>query len=475
MQQAVEERSWEPFFQAVERRVGKEALETWFRPLSLTRPRSDQVLRISAPNRVVRDWILSHYSQTLDASLNELNLAGCRIEWTILSGNTNAATGYQTRPTSQADGLSFHSARMLRNDQNISSDTPKEPLFVPDPCVLNLNYTFETFVVGSSNRFAHAAARTVAEAPGKSYNPLYLFGPVGLGKTHLMQAIGHAIRSLNPKLKVCYVSVERFMNELITAIRYGHEKTSAFRERYRSTDILLIDDIQFISGKERTQDEFFHTFNALYDKQKQIVLSSDCGPRQIAEIEERLHSRFEWGLIADIEPPDLETKVAIVKRKAELQHIALPDDVARFLASSSKHNIRELEGSLIRLLAISSLRGVPLSITLAQEAVPATGRCDEDPALSIGRIQKTVAAYYKIDSDKLIARSNSRHISLPRQVAMYLCKRLTKNSYPEIARQFGGKHHTTVMHSVEKISRLITSDSDFRELVNKLIENLKSD
>jgi chromosomal replication initiator protein len=344
------------------------------------------------------------------------------------------------------------------------------PDFTASP--LNEKYTFGSFVVASCNRFAHAAAQAVADAPGKTYNPLYLYGGVGLGKTHLIQATGHAIKTANPNLHVSYLSLERFMNELINAIRYGYDKTQLFRERYRSIDVLLIDDVQFIAGKERTQEEFFHTFNALYDSQKQIVLTSDCPPREIPEIEERLHSRFEWGLIADIEPPDLETKVAILNRKAEGQGVYLPDDVALFLAGNSKHNIRELEGSLIRVLAMASLRGVPLSKNLAQEAMRSVSRVSEETPISITRIQKAVADYYKISVDSLKSRSNIGNVLVPRQVAMYLCKRLTKKSYPEIARQFGGKHHTTVMHSVEKIDKLLGSDRELDALVKRIISSI---
>jgi len=327
-------------------------------------------------------------------------------------------------------------------------------------------------VVASCNRFAHAAAKAVAEAPGKTYNPLYLYGGVGLGKTHLIQAAGHSIKAANPTLQVAYLSLERFMNELINAIRYGYDKTRVFRERYRSIDVLLIDDVQFIAGKERTQEEFFHTFNALYDGQKQIVLTSDCPPRDIPEMEERLHSRFEWGLIADIEPPDLETKVAILRRKAELQRIDLPDDVALFLASNSKHNIRELEGSLIRVMAMASLRGVPLSRTLAQDAMRNVSQATESDSVTIPMVQKVVADYYKVGIDDLKARSNMRQVLFPRQIAMYLCKRLTRKSYPEIGRQFGGKHHTTVMHSVEKIDQLISTDREIEAVVKRLTDGI---
>src|SRR5437870_1266726 len=329
-----------------------------------------------------------------------------------------------------------------------AEDTPPNLHNAPSS-PLSERYTFATFVVASCNRFAHAAAQAVSDDPGRTYNPLYLYGGVGLGKTHLLQAIGHTIRAVNPKLQVAYLSLERFMNELINAIRYGYNKTELFRQRYRSIDVLLIDDVQFIAGKERTQEEFFHTFNALYDGQKQIVLTSDCPPREIPEIEERLHSRFEWGLIADIEPPDLETKVAILRRKAELQRVDLPDDVALYLAGNSKHNIRELEGALIRVLAMASLRGVPLSRTLAQDAMRTVSQSNDGNHITIPMVQKVVADYYKVTVDDLRARSNMRQVLVPRQVAMYLCKKLTGKSYPEIARQFGGKHHTTVIHSVE--------------------------
>src|SRR5258707_5108461 len=454
--------SSQSFFSAVQRRLSRQAFETWFQPLVVTRSATD-VLRIAVPNPAVRDWILSQYSYVLKESLSELQMDGCRIEWAIPKGDSE-------RPGNSLVELIHEKEKGLVGAGTIEAST------VPDipSAPLNEKYTFGSFVVASCNRLAHAAALAVAEAPGRTYNPLYLYGGVGLGKTHLIQAAGHAIRQANPKLAVAYVSLERFMNELINAIRYGYDKTQAFRERYRTIDVLLIDDVQFITGKERTQEEFFHTFNALYDAQKQIVLTSDCPPRDIPGIEERLHSRFEWGLIADIEPPDLETKIAILKRKAESQQTDLPDDVALFLATTSKHNVRELEGSLVRLLAMASLRGLPLSKALAQDAVRNVLRRDEESGISIRRIQNVVAAQYKVKVDSLVARSNVRHVLLPRQLAMYLCKRLTKKSYPEIGRQFGGKHHTTVMHSVQKIDRLISSDVDIRGTVDKLVEVLES-
>lgn len=455
-----------PFFAALERRLSKQAFETWFRPLSVTRSEAEDVLRISVPNPAVRDWILSQYSQALNDSLLELKLEGCRVEWATPQPEIAQPRGLV--------GEAGISVLPHERSENVSEAARVEAPRLPDipTAPLNEKYTFASFVVASCNRFAHAAAQAVAEAPGKTYNPLYLYGGVGLGKTHLIQATGHAIKTANPELQVSYLSLERFMNELINSIRYGYDKTQVFRERYRTIDVLLIDDVQFIAGKERTQEEFFHTFNALYDGQKQIVLTSDCPPREIPEIEERLHSRFEWGLIADIEPPDLETKVAILRRKAELQRVDLPDDVALFLAGNSQHNIRELEGSLVRVLAMASLRGLPLSKALAQEAMRNVSRTSDESPISIPRIQKAVADYYKLSVDSLRSRSNMGNVLVPRQVAMYLCKQLTKNSYPEIARQFGGKHHTTVIHSVEKINKLTNSDREMDTLVKRIISSI---
>jgi chromosomal replication initiator protein len=451
-------------FSSLERRLGRQACETWFRPLEFTTSSRDQILHIAAPNAVVKDWVTSHYQSALTESLAEVKLDRYKVQWSLAkaAGQVNSR---KTSPTRQG-------AQTVSTSEAFAKEEDVAPFVEAVPSTLNEKYDFSTFVVASCNRFAHAAAKAVAEAPGKTYNPLYLYGGVGLGKTHLIQAAGHSIKAANPTLQVAYLSLERFMNELINAIRYGYDKTRVFRERYRSIDVLLIDDVQFIAGKERTQEEFFHTFNALYDGQKQIVLTSDCPPRDIPEMEERLHSRFEWGLIADIEPPDLETKVAILRRKAELQRIDLPDDVALFLASNSKHNIRELEGSLIRVMAMASLRGVPLSRTLAQDAMRNVSQATESDSVTIPMVQKVVADYYKVGIDDLKARSNMRQVLFPRQIAMYLCKRLTRKSYPEIGRQFGGKHHTTVMHSVEKIDQLISTDREIEAVVKRLTDGI---
>jgi chromosomal replication initiator protein len=450
---------WQPFFQAIQSKLTDQAFQTWFQPLRFQRGAQEGVLSIAAPNEVVRDCILSKYAEPLRQSLDESQLGALRIEWQTNS-NTSGAAAVAAPLSSASESVS---ALPL-----VESDGPE--VRFSDVFRLNAKYTFGDFVVASCNRLAHAAAMAVAESPGRTYNPLYLYGGVGLGKTHLIQAIGHAITNSNPTLRIAYLSLERFMNELISAIRFGYDKTNAFRERYRSIDVLLIDDVQFIAGKERTQEEFFHTFNALYDRQKQIVLTSDCPPRDIPEIEERLHSRFEWGLIADIEPPDLETKVVIIKRKAEVHHVNLPDDVALMLARHAKHNIRELEGALVRLLAMASLRGVPLTKSLAEESFRGVSNEPISHEVSIVRIQQLVAQHYRIDVENLKARSNVRHVLIPRQVAMYLCKRLAKKSYPEIAKHFGGKHHTTVIHSVEKIEKEMNANGELAGTINRLIE-----
>jgi chromosomal replication initiator protein len=337
----------------------------------------------------------------------------------------------------------------------------------PGTAGLNPRYTFDTFIVGSSNQFAHAACRAVAEVPSRSYNPLFIYGGVGLGKTHLMHAVGHYVLQHDRNLKLTYISSERFMNEMINAVRY--DRVLDFRERYRSVDVLLVDDIQFLAGKEGTQTEFFHTFNALYDSQKQIVLSSDCPPHEIPALEERLRSRFEWGLTADIQSPDLETKVAILKKKAETEAVPLPDNVAMYIAGKIKSNIRELEGSLIRLIAYASLTGQEISLQLAQEVLKNI-LDHEQRAVTIEIIQKFVADYYNLRMVDLKSRNNSKSVAKPRQIAMYLCKSLTHASLPEIGRSFGGKHHSTVIHSIRKVDAQRRKDSDFNTLIGNFLD-----
>jgi chromosomal replication initiator protein len=451
---------------AVSKRVNHQSFNTWFRPISMA-TRDDSTIYLQVPSEMFRDWITSNYFDILEESLLELSLDGFKVTF-VIEEKQGASPSEPSRPAES----NLRSSRKTAPARNHVVTQGLARLMENEASELRLNskYTFDTFVVGSCNQFAHAAALAVVDMPSKTYNPLYIYGGVGLGKTHLMHAIGHSIKSRNNSLCLTYISSEKFMNELINAIRY--DKTLTFREKYRNIDILLMDDIQFLAGKERTQEEFFHTFNALYDSQKQIVISSDCPPKEIPTLEERLHSRFEWGLIADIQPPDLETKVAILKRKAEIEKIDLPDNVALFIASKIKSNIRELEGSLVRLVAYASLKGLPMCIDLAQEVLK--NIIDDDTgAVSIDLIQRTVARHYALKVADLKSKNNSRSIAVPRQVAMYLCKTLTKASLPEIGREFGGKHHTTVLHSINKITDLYQRDAVFHRLINSISDSLK--
>ncbi|MEK6301179.1 MAG: chromosomal replication initiator protein DnaA [Acidobacteriota bacterium] len=452
---------------AISKRLNHESFDTWFKPISRA-SKDSSTLYLTVPNEVFRDWIGTNYFDVIEESLEELHLTGYKVDFLLEDRWGQAQTGVDVSRTPAASGHDRPLPETIRPSQGPGMAGPAGT--APSELPLNPKYKFDTFVVGSCNQFAHAASLAVVDMPAKTYNPLYLYGGVGLGKTHLMHAIGHAIKSRNGALRLTYISSERFMNELINAIRY--DQTIRFRDRYRNIDVLLIDDIQFLAGKERTQEEFFHTFNALYDSQKQIIISSDCPPREIPTLEERLHSRFEWGLIADIQPPDLETKVAILKRKAELERLDLPDDVAMFIAGKIKSNIRELEGSLVRLLAYASLKGLPIDIELAKDILRNIVE-DESDAPSIELIQRIVAGHYGLKTVDLKSKSNARVISFPRQIAMYLCKTLTSASLQEIGREFGGKHHSTVLHSINKIAKLQEKDRVFHNIIDTLISSTK--
>ncbi len=433
---------WPRLRRQLERQLDPDEFATWFRPLR-ARSVSPGRLVLLAPNARFLHTLEESYRPAVDRAIAGLDDPAVEVLFS-LAGDDEAAVEAgeraEARPLAGGNGSPF------------------------DP-----RYVFDTFVVGTSNEFAHAAARAVAERPSQSYNPLFLYGGVGLGKTHLLHAIGHHIRRQHPRLRVMYLVAEQFVNELINSIRF--DRMPAFRERYRTIDVLLIDDIQFIAGKERTQEEFFHTFNTLYTSQKQIILSSDSSPRQIPTLEERLRSRFEWGLIADIQPPELETKEAILRRKAELEGVALPDEVAHFIARRVRSNIRELEGLLNRVIAFSMLTGKPLSPALAKETLkdilPDDGR-----RVSGQEIVKHVAKHYGLKVSEIKRRSNSRQVAFPRQVAMYLCKRLTDLSYPEIGKLFNDKHHSTVMYSVAKIEELRESDRDLDRALQTFQERL---
>lgn len=456
---------WSEVLSVLQTKLNQQIFNAWFKPIEFIGHDEARAVVVLKSNQVIKNWVESYYSDAIPDAIKEASGLSLQIEWSMeepSAKSVSAAASVSSAPRVETVTSQVRPSTLVPASQYQNGNDPIENS-------LNKKYRFETFIVGLSNEFAHAAALGAAESPGKTYNPLYIYGGVGLGKTHLMHAIGHSIKERNPHMRVAYITSEAFMNDLINAIRY--DKTHSFRERYRSIDVLLMDDIQFIAGKERTQEEFFHTFNALHNDQKQIVITSDCPPKEIPSLEERLHSRFEWGLIADIEPPDLETKVAILKRKADLDGVDLPDDIALYIASKVKSNIRELEGSLVRLVAISSLRGVPISKMLAQDALKTI--VDERPkGVSIERIQSEVATRYRLSVDELKAKNNSRSVAVPRQVAMYLCKRLTNHSFPEIGRAFGNKHHTTVMHSVEKIDALTRVDRDFHKSVSEIVDSL---
>ncbi|MFN0278787.1 MAG: chromosomal replication initiator protein DnaA [Pyrinomonadaceae bacterium] len=458
--------AWNDVLRTVKTRLNKDVYNTWFRPIKFEYIDADKKLLNVSAGQITKDWVCEYYSELIDQVLAELDLPEYKLGWQI-----DPDQPVETLFTEEANPDLFFSPK--NGPASVSPNRSAAHFIDLEPVEESLNpkYTFEKFVVGSCNQFAHAAAKAAAETPGTTYNPLFIYGGVGLGKTHLMHAIGHVIKARSPHMRVAYVTSERFMNELINAIRFN--KTPAFRDKYRSIDVLLLDDVQFMAGKERTQEEFFHTFNTLHNGMKQIIVSSDCPPREIPTLEERLHSRFEWGLIADLEPPDLETKVAILKRKADMDGIALTDDIAIFIAGKIS-NVRELEGSLIRLLAISSMRGVPISKQLAQESMKNILDSERPAGLTLERIARVVASHYDMSVEELKSKNNSRAIAVPRQVAMYLCKRLTKHSFPDIGREFGGKHHTTVMHSVEKIKKLERDDRNFHKEIKELIDNLCS-
>ena len=432
---------WDKILQHMEQRINPHSFATWFRPTRQERA-EDGKLIIRVPTKLFSKRLKETYGEILKAVLVQIGQPELALEF-ICAENEGVAPA--PPPTQQA-----------RLDFDSSSHQ------------LNPRYTFDTFVVGTSNQFAHAAAKAVAEQPSRTYNPLFLYGGVGLGKTHLMQAIGHDLKRRNPALRLTYVSAEKFTNEVIASIRF--ERMAALRDRFRNMDVLMVDDIQFIATRERTQEEFFHTFNALYDQQKQIVISSDCPPKDISSIEERLRSRFEWGLIADIQSPDLETKIAILQKKAESERVHLPDDVAEYIARSIKSNIRELEGALIRLMAYASLTGAEVNLPMAQQVLKNIIETQEKK-VTIEQIQKAVGEAFGLRAQDLKMRSNSKVIAFPRQVAMFIVKQLTAASLPEIGKQFGGKHHTTVLHSVNKIEALRQTDKDLNKTINRILDS----
>jgi chromosomal replication initiator protein len=433
---------WTSILKQIEGKLDPKELKTWFGPtrqVGFDPTSGAGVLTVSVPSRVFADWIESRHGEMLAREAAGAGYPELTIRFET-AGPEGAQSVAAVVPAPSQPG-------------RVSASNPR--------------FTFENFVVGNSNQFAHAAARAVAETPSRSYNPLFLYGGVGLGKTHLMHAIAQEILRRNPDARVLYLSAERFLNDLINALRF--ERMHEFKRRYRELDVLLMDDVQFIAGKDSTQEEFFHTFNALHDAQKQIVVTSDALPKEIPTLEERLRSRFEWGLIADIQPPDLEMKVAIIRKKAEAEKADVPNDVALFIAGTVKSNVRELEGRLNRVLAFSSLTGKPLTVELARETLRDIVGNEEQKAVP-SDILKAVASHYGLRVSDMKAKSNAKPVAFPRQVAMYLCRKLTELSYPEIGRLFNDKHHSTVMHSVEKITRMLEDDADFRRVVDGFLQ-----
>ncbi|HEV3278214.1 MAG TPA: chromosomal replication initiator protein DnaA [Terriglobia bacterium] len=436
--------AWQEVLNEIKDRVNPQSFQTWLRPTRLIRT-SGSTIFVQVPNREFQDWIEDNFGNLLREVLERMNPPIKEVNYVF----PEAGFGSQTRTPAVQGKLDFDSVVNR----------------------LNPRYTFDTFVVGSCNQFAHAAARAVAQAPSKAYNPLFLYGGVGLGKTHLMQAIGHHLAQQSKDLRLAYVSCEQFTNEVVNSLRY--DRMVSFRDKYRSVDVLLMDDIEFLSGKERTQEEFFHTFNSLYETEKQVVISSDCPAREITGVEERLRSRFAWGLTADLQAPDLETKLAILARKAEMHSVTLAPVVAEFVASKIKANVRDLEGALTRLIAYSSLTGAKIDLAMAHQVLRHIVPLD-DRRVTLEYIQRMVCQEYSLTVVQLKSKNNSPAIARPRQVAMYLAKQLTTASLPQIGREFGGKHHTTVLHSIRKIEREREMNRDLDKAINRLTDGLKS-
>lgn len=438
------EKLWQGVLEQLRERLGNQNFETWIRPIRVKETSSEEI-SLEVPNKFFRDWLVEHFLGSIHESLSQLAHRSMKIS---LSVNQKLQSVSAT-PEKRAE-----------------REPPRAPLRVNN---LIPKYNFENFVVGASNQFAHAASFAVANQPGEHYNPLFIYGGVGLGKTHLINAIGHRIVEKRPVLKVIYLSSESFMNELIASLR--RDKMDEFKVRFRHIDALILDDVQFIAGKERTQEEFFHTFNSLYESHKQIIITSDKFPKEIPELEDRLRNRFEWGLIADIQPPDMETRVAILQKKAEVERVMLPHEVAIFLASHIDSNVRELEGSLTRLGAFASLTKATITIDLAKEVLQNTLK-GNSREITIEGIQKTICDYFNLKPGDLKAKRRTRDIAVPRQVAMYLSRKHTSTSFPGIGSKFGGRDHSTVIHAAKTIEKKIKEDPQMQSTIEKLEKNL---
>lgn len=439
---------WSRVLSEIEKKISKPSFETWLKSTKAFSLKND-TLTIIAPNEFARDWLESKYSALIMDTVLEITGAELEIKFIL--------------PQNHIEEIEMNIPSVK---EKVKYDEPVEF----GQSMLNPKYTFDTFVIGSGNRFAHAASLAVAEAPAKAYNPLFIYGGVGLGKTHLMHAIGHYVLEHNPNAKVVYLSSEKFTNEFINSIR--DNKAIEFRNKYRNVDVLLIDDIQFLAGKEQTQEEFFHTFNTLHEESKQIVISSDRPPKEIPTLEDRLRSRFEWGLITDITPPDLETRIAILRKKAKAEGLDIPNEVMLYIANQIDTNIRELEGALIRVVAYSSLINKDINASVAAEALKNLITASRPKTLSILDIQRTVGEFFNIKLEDFKAKKRTKSVAFPRQVAMYLSRELTDHSLPKIGEEFGGRDHTTVIHAHEKISKLVETDSQLQSQIKEINEKL---
>ena len=447
---------WDKFLQITKDKLPPQAYNSWFSQTKMTKLQ-DQELIIAVPNDFCKDWLEKHYTEFIKDTL--INSLGVKEDLNIKFDTSLLKTSKSLPP---------------EDLKKVEFTSPSLPNYSKEEVTLGTKYTFDTFVVGNGNRFAHAASLAVAQSPAKSYNPLFVYGGVGLGKTHLMRAIGNYIIQNNPqkKMNVLYISSEKFTNELINSIR--DDQTGSFRDKYRNVDILLIDDIQFLVGKERTQEEFFHTFNTLYDSNKQIVITSDRPPKEIPTLEDRLISRFEWGLITDIQPPDLETRIAILRKKAQIENLAVPAEVINLIAEKIPSNIRQLEGALTKLVAYSTLTKNNLSVSLAQEILKDIIPI-EKKEISIQQIQKITADYFNIKLAVLLSKKRTKNIVMARQIAIYLSRELTDFSLPAIGEAFGGKDHTTILHAYTKIKNQREKDNGLKSTIESLVLKIKNE
>lgn len=440
---------WVKTLNVIEKKISKPSFETWLKSTKAIALNKNTLI-VEAPNDFAREWLDGNYKEILTKILYELIGENMSLKFVIPESNMD-------------DPIMVSPANKKTAKPEVITDSAQH--------MLNPKYTFETFVIGSGNRFAHAASLAVAEAPAKAYNPLFIYGGVGLGKTHLMHAIGHYVLEHNPMAKVVYLTSEKFTNEFINSIR--DNRPDDFRNKYRNVDILLIDDIQFLAGKESTQEEFFHTFNTLHEENKQIIISSDRPPREIPTLEDRLRSRFEWGLITDITPPDLETRIAILRKKAKADGLDIPNEVMLYIANQIDSNIRELEGALIRVVAYSSLENKDINADLAAEALKSIIPSSKPRVITIQDIQRVVGEQFGVKLEDFSAKKRTKSIAFPRQIAMYLSRELTDFSLPKIGEEFGGRDHTTVIHAHEKISNLLKTDPQFQKQIQELENKLK--